>query len=56
MSNEVKDWHGKIVGFICRECGGIFESMWGNTCNSCVEIERRHQEILQAITEYGVKP
>lgn len=39
---------GKCVGFQCYECGGVFQSMMGDTCNGCREKERRHQELLEA--------
>ena len=50
MNNAVYN-QSKIVGFRCWECGKIVQSMWGNTCNSCREKERRHQEILKALTK-----
>ena len=36
-------------GFRCDTCMKIYPSMFGDTCNSCKEIERRHQEIVAAI-------
>lgn len=39
-------------GFLCHECGHIFQMMWGDTCNGCRAIERRHQELLAAIKEH----
>jgi len=50
VSNEVWDaWRERVIGYRCRECGGVFQSMWGETCNGCREKERRHQELLAAI-------
>lgn len=46
FNNDVRDGHGRLVGFRCFECGGVFDRMWGNTCNGCSEKERRHQELL----------
>lgn len=49
FNNAVQNGWGKTVGFRCFECGGIFESMWGETCNGCREKERRHQELVEAL-------
>ena len=49
LNNEVRDSNGHVFGFRCRECGGIFQSMWSCTCDGCREKERRHQELLAAI-------
>lgn len=49
FNNAVRDGWGHLVGFRCFECGGVFQSMWGCTCNGCREKERRHQEMLEAI-------
>lgn len=49
MSNEVRDWRGRIIGYRCWECGNVELSMWGDTCNACREKERRHQELIAAI-------
>lgn len=38
-----------MVGFRCWTCGGVFDRMWGDTCNHCRETERRHQELLSAL-------
>ena len=53
FNNSVKDEWGELVGFRCFECGGIFQSMWGEICNGCREKERRHQEMLAAIKSSG---
>jgi hypothetical protein len=47
--NAVTDWRDRVVGYRCRECGGVYQSMWSDTCNGCREKERRHQELLAAI-------
>ncbi|KKN49566.1 hypothetical protein LCGC14_0641310 [marine sediment metagenome] len=47
INNDVKNWRGKTIGFRCRECGDIFQSMWETTCNKCRREEERHQEILK---------
>lgn len=49
FNNAVYGRGYEIAGFRCFECGGVFPSMWGNTCNACREKERRHQEILAAL-------
>jgi hypothetical protein len=40
---------GDPVGYRCDECGGIFQSMWGTTCNGCREKDRRHRELIAAL-------
>lgn len=49
MNNEVRNGWGRLVGFRCFECGGIFEKMWGEVCNGCRETERRHREMIAAM-------
>lgn len=49
FNNSVCDAYGKVYGFRCSECGGIFQAMWGCICNGCREKERRHQEMLAAV-------
>lgn len=49
FNNSVKDGWGELVGFRCFECGGIFQSMWGEVCNGCREKERRHRELVEAV-------
>ena len=38
-----------IIGFRCSECGGVFDSMFGDTCLGCREKERRHREVIEAL-------
>jgi predicted nucleic acid-binding Zn-ribbon protein len=52
---SVKDWRGRIIGYRCIDCGGVFSSMWDNICNGCRESERRHQELVAAIRTAGEK-
>lgn len=52
MSNfnlAVYDGRGRVIGHRCINCGGVFQSMWGNTCNGCRDAERRHRELIAAI-------
>lgn len=49
MNNAVKDARGRVIGFRCWRCRGVFDSMWGVVCNCCREQERRHEEIVAAI-------
>lgn len=49
FNNTVRDAYGEIAGFRCWECGHIFQSMWGDTCNGCREKERRHRELVEAV-------
>ena len=51
----VQDWQDNVIGFRCNKCGGVFQSMWGNTCNGCRDAERRHKEILEAINHNQMK-
>jgi hypothetical protein len=48
-SGAVYDGYDKIIGFRCSACGEVFGSMFGDTCNQCQTLERRHQELIQAI-------
>lgn len=41
--------NGGCAGFRCYECGKVFQSMWGDTCNGCGEVERCHNEMILAI-------
>ena len=34
----------QIIGYRCWQCGEIFQSMWGETCNGC----RKQNELLEA--------
>ena len=49
INNSVQNAYGRIIGFRCHECGGVFEAMWGEVCNGCREKERRHREVLEAL-------
>lgn len=49
MNNEVRDGRGRLIGFRCWTCQKVAPSMWGETCNECREVERRHQELIAAI-------
>jgi len=44
----VYDGHDNTVGFRCSDCGRVFQSMLGDTCNGCQNVERRHKELLKA--------
>jgi len=54
FNNAVQDGHGRTVGFRCYECGGVFQSMRGETCNGCREKERRHRELIEALKRTSV--
>ena len=43
MNNEVIR-NGNVIGYRCWQCGGIFQSMWGETCNGC----RKQNELIDA--------
>jgi len=49
VNNSVLNAYGHVVGYRCFECGGVFQSMWGETCNGCREKERRHQDLIAAL-------
>lgn len=35
MNNEVRDTHGNVTGFRCRQCDLVKTKMWGEVCNAC---------------------
>ena len=45
----IRDFNGRISGFVCNRCGRVVQSMWGNTCNSCREEDRKHDELIRAL-------
>lgn len=47
--NIIRDQRGNIVGFRCLTCGEVFQSMWGNHCNSCRTVEKRYKELINTI-------
>jgi len=47
VNNSIKDWQGNIRGFRCFQCGGVFDRMWGTTCNSCIEQNDVNQEMIK---------
>lgn len=49
LNNDVYDGRGNLLGFRCFTCYEVFPSMWGETCNRCRDVERRHEEMLAAI-------
>lgn len=51
MNNTVYNSTGKVIGFRCTQCGEIFQSMWGCTCNGCREANRKHNEYIRNMQE-----
>lgn len=49
MQNAVTNYNGEVVGYRCRVCSGVFDSMWSDTCNGCRDKERQHKEMIAAI-------
>ena len=45
----VYDFSDRIVGFKCQQCGGVFESMFGETCRGCRHSNAQHVELIKAI-------
>lgn len=35
-----------MAQFKCFQCGGWFDSMWGDTCNGCRKQNQQHQELV----------
>lgn len=48
-----RDRFGRPILWRCSECGKPFDLGWGSMCNACIEVERRHQELVAAIRESG---
>ncbi len=55
VNNEVRNAYGKIIGFRCFVCSKVAPSMWGDTCNECRENERRHEELVAALSARGTE-
>jgi len=36
-------------GFRCRQCGGIFDMMWGTTCNGCRKTNEDNEKLLKEV-------
>lgn len=49
MNNSVKNGYGEIIGFRCHRCGGIFQSMWGETCNMCRYQDSENKKLREEI-------
>lgn len=41
--------NGRIVGFRCRRCRGIYDTMWGNLCNVCRESNDENAKLRKEI-------
>ena len=48
--NGVYDGDDNIIGFRCDCCDRVVPTMFGDWCNKCVEHERRHKEIVNALS------
>lgn len=46
---EIKDFLGRTIGFVCAECGELFQSMWGNKCNKCRREIEYHEARMRAL-------
>ena len=46
-------FNDNCVGFRCRQCGGVFKSMWGETCNGCRKSNKQHKELIEALRGEG---
>lgn len=51
LNNEVRDYQDKIIGFRCFQCGGVYQTMWENTCNNCRAKESEHNEMIKEIKQ-----
>jgi rRNA maturation endonuclease Nob1 len=50
FNNAVTD-RGHLVGYRCYRCSGIFQSMWGTTCNKCRGEESYYNAMRKAVTD-----
>lgn len=41
---------GKEILWQCAECGKPFNLGWGDYCNACIAQQRRHEELVKALT------
>lgn len=55
FDTSVKDWRGNVIGYHCLECGDIVQQMWGEVCNRCRDVERRHKELIAAIDRAALR-
>lgn len=53
MNNSVY-FNGKIIGFKCSVCDGVFSKMWSTTCNSCRE-QKELKLVIKKILEQPEK-
>lgn len=51
MNNSVKNGYGEVIGFRCWTCGGVFQSMWGETCNKCRNQESENTKLRAEIAK-----
>lgn len=51
MNNSVKNGYGETVGFRCWTCGGVFQSMWGETCNKCRKDESENAKLRAELSK-----
>ena len=51
MNNSVKNGWGEIIGFRCWTCGGVFQSMWGETCNKCRKDSEENEKLRKEVAE-----
>lgn len=51
MNNTVITNTGVVAGYRCSQCGDVKEKMWGNTCNSCRDVNAKHAELLAEIKD-----
>lgn len=59
MNNAIRGSDGKTIGFECFRCGGMYQRMWGETCNKCRDDDRKHAELVAALKQprtAGEKP
>jgi len=44
--------HGKLEGFRCYDCGKIDQSMCGDTCYECLNLEDHNTTLTEAVKEF----
>lgn len=51
INNSIRNWQGNTVGFKCSQCGGIYQSMWGDVCNGCRKSNENNEKLIAEIRD-----
>lgn len=41
--------NGRLIGYRCYRCSGVFQSMWSTTCNKCRDEESYHAAMKKGL-------